>query len=375
MRKRTGAIIFGLVIFVVACGPVKDENKDIEETKVVQENTTAQVSEKVIDNGVNHDSGEMIEGALVCIPESLNETVDIDTLSYNYSMTERLEVLLDNVTSGGPGPDGIPPIEGGTFQSIDMADEFLIGEDKVFVLELSNIVYVFPQRILVWHEIVNLEDEDIALTYCPLTGSAISYMYPKGYDTSFGTSGNLINSNLLMYDRHTDAYISQIDGIGLNEALEGVELNSVPTFWTSWDRVKGAYKEAFVLTTDTGHRRNYNNDPYGSYTEDVGNNYYSDDGFMFNPLAIDDNQVFTSKYPVIGVKAGDERIAIDPQLVKELDEVEFMLNDLSHIAIYDQLLDTVRVYIDIDDIRINAEYFQVMWFAWYGFYSETEVLK
>ena len=63
---------------------------------------------------------------------------------------------------------------------------------------------VYPQRILVWHEIVNedIDNERISITYCPLTGSAIGY-YGKlaTYDTSYGTSGKLINSNLVMYDR------------------------------------------------------------------------------------------------------------------------------------------------------------------------------
>ncbi len=228
---------------------------------------------------------------------------------------------------------------------------------------------------MVWHEIVNLKERDVALTYCPLTGSAITYSYPDGLDTTFGTSGNLLSSNLLMYDRATDAYISQIDGIGLNHDLEGVVLNSVPTYWTNWSRVKAFYPAAKVLTDDTGHIRNYSRDPYGSYTGDATPNYYTSDSLYFLPLADDEEGTFHEKYPVIGVKAGNERMAIDPELVKTENEIRFLLGDLEHVAVYDPNLDTIRVYIEQNEKTYNAEYFQVMWFAWFGFYPNTEVMR
>ncbi len=65
--------------------------------------------------------------------------------------------LANNIVSGGPPPDGIPPIENPDYISVEEADEFLNNEDVVFVLETDDQIFVYLQRIMVWHEIVNKE--------------------------------------------------------------------------------------------------------------------------------------------------------------------------------------------------------------------------
>ena len=66
---------------------------------------------------------------------------------------------------------------------------------------------------MVWHEIVNetVNNESVSITYCPLTGSVIGYKGNIGEhtDTTYGTSGDLLNSNLVMYDRASQSYIPQ----------------------------------------------------------------------------------------------------------------------------------------------------------------------
>ena len=122
-------------------------------------------------------------------------------------LEERLEVFEANIRSGGPPPDGIPPIESPTYVSIEEADGVLDDRDVVFLVDYSGEVLVYPQNILVWHEIVNEEigGEKVSITYCPLTGSGIGF---KGSlsagGTTLGTSGKLLNSNLVMYDRKTN---------------------------------------------------------------------------------------------------------------------------------------------------------------------------
>ncbi len=244
---------------------------------------------------------------------------------------------------------------------------------------------MYPQSILVWHEIVNLSEHGLALTYCPLTGSCITYEYPEGIDTSLGTSGKLINSNLLMYDRSTDSFISQIDGIGLDQNLQGHSLGVVPTFWADWKDARDVYPEALVLMEDTGFIRDYNRDPYGSYTEDKEFNYYTTDGVIFPPLiANEDTPSKSDKHVVVGVKNGDERLAIEPEFVKDKGHHIFELAGDSFIAIHDESIDTVRVFDynnePIDDILQLEDldspiYFDVMWFAWYAFYPDTEVIE
>lgn len=316
---------------------------------------------------------------------------------------DRLDTILSNRMSGGPPPDGIPPIEVPDYYSIEDADDILNNPDRVFVLELKEQVLIYPQNILVWHEIVNLRDSDLALTYCPLTGSAITYKYPEDVDTTFGTSGSLINSNLLMYDRATDTYISQIHGTGLDKDLKGYQLETVPTFWTTWEQAKEAYPDALVLSIETGHMRNYTNDPYGSYTQDYPGNYYQEERLFFPALNDDEDNTFEKKYPITGVKFNNEFAAVDPALVKEENVVLFTLDDQEFLAVYDQTISAVRVFINDRELSFDPEdmmftdgdgmtytiqgiaedggrllsptYFDVMWFAWFGFYPDTLVLK
>ena len=313
---------------------------------------------------------------------------------------ERYEFLLDNKLSGGPPPDGIPPIEEPDYLTVEEASPDMEANEPVFVLELNNEVYIYPQRVLVWHEIINLED--LALTYCPLTGSAITYKLPEGSETSFGTSGSLINSNLLMYDRHSEAFISQIDGVGLDKDLKGVELETLPTYWMEWQVARKTYPSGKVLSTETGFIRNYNSDPYGSYVNEVSGNYYTESSLIFPALVEDIENVFHEKYSVIGIKSGNQRLALDPAFIEDEVIFKFELNGEDYISFYDENIANIRIFsneknlfIDFERGKIVTEsgqefnlkgrsendgelkspiYFEVMWFAWYGFYPDTEVI-
>ena len=137
--------------------------------------------------------------------------------------------------------------------------------------------FFYPQRILVWHEIVNefIDDEWVSITYCPLTGSTICYSGNDGIykNNNFGTSGRLLNSNLVMYDRTSNSFISQILGTGLNGDMNGVSLKARPIHWAEWSKAKLNFPDAIVLTTETGYLRDYYTDPYGTYEKEDKNSF------------------------------------------------------------------------------------------------------
>ncbi|MCT4660370.1 MAG: DUF3179 domain-containing protein, partial [Tissierellales bacterium] len=93
------------------------------------------------------------------IEETNETTITFDENEESILEEERAQ-LLDNVFSGGPPPDGIPPIEKPKFESIENADKWLNDYDRVFLYETKTNTYLFPQRVLVWHEIVNVKDVD-----------------------------------------------------------------------------------------------------------------------------------------------------------------------------------------------------------------------
>lgn len=313
--------------------------------------------------------------------------------------------LMDNVMSGGPPKDGIPPIDNPKYTSVSEND-YLNDFDQIFVYEADEGIFLYPQRILVWHEIVNdnIDGVNVAITYCPLTGSAICYLSDLNHpDNTYGTSGDLLNSNLVMYDRETDSYIPQILGQGISGTLNQTVIPTTPIHWTDWKDVKILYPYAKVLSKETGFFRDYSHDPYGTYLPDDENSYYYFGGPLFSVLNEDDT--FSEKKSVIGVKAGNEVIAIDPFLLKDEKVHAFEIGGFSAIALYDESLKVVRVFnrsvndnilefksvengfVDQNGVFYNYKghsenielepltYFDVMWFAWYAYYPNTGVIK
>jgi hypothetical protein len=320
-----------------------------------------------------------------------------------------LDNFARNVRSGGPPKDGIPPIDSPSYVSVQEADGLLGDDDVVFILESSDPVKIYPQYILVFHEIVNeeLDGEPISITYCPLTGSAICY---KGgietAHTTFGTSGKLLNSNLVMYDRETDSYWPQILGTAINGPSKGEGLDTVPVAWTLWGLAKAEHPDALVLSEETGFLRNYGSDPYGSYTDD--DSYYQARGPFFPVMNTDER--LPPKEVVVAIKVGDSEIAITKSVVAEMGIIDTEPRNTPVVAIYDEALDVVRVFSRrlngetfgfslqdgsiLDDsgstwnvngqaiegamdglslTRIN--HFDVMWFAWSAFYPDTDLIQ
>ena len=105
-------------------------------------------------------------------------------------------------------------------------------------------------------------------------------------------------------------------------------------------------------------------------------------------------------------KYSDNKIAINPETVKSLNLIQFGIGDIEAIAVYDQTIKAVRVFSSIyqnatlkftyqndklfdnrgtvwneNGISENGEklepliHFDVMWFAWYTYYPETQVIN
>ncbi|MDQ3239713.1 MAG: DUF3179 domain-containing protein, partial [bacterium] len=87
----------------------------------------------------------------------------------------KADPVIEKALSGGPGKDGIPAIDNPKFKNIN---EFKHSNDiQAIVLQNGDEVKVYPYNILTWHEIVNDEigDKKVAITFCPLCGSAVVF--------------------------------------------------------------------------------------------------------------------------------------------------------------------------------------------------------
>ncbi len=180
-------------------------------------------------------------------------------------------IPVEQIRHGGPPRDGIPSIDDPIFGTADQA-RFLRHDDRILGIARNGIAKAYPIRILNWHEVVNdrFGAEAIAVTYCPLCGTGMSFKAEvAGQERDFGVSGLLYNSDVLLYDRASESLWSQIASRAVSGPLVGTRLEMIATSHTSWADWRSRHPDTLVLSTDTGYRRDYGRDPYADYETDV----------------------------------------------------------------------------------------------------------
>ena len=180
---------------------------------------------------------------------------------------------LSEILSGGVPKDGIPALDDPKFVSIDNAAKWLRPTEPVIALEILGQARAYPLQVLIWHEIVNdqFNGRYVAVTFCPLCNASIVFdRNVDGTILDFGTTGNLRNSDLVMYDRQTESWWQQITGRGLVGEYADVLLSRLPAHIVSFEQFSASYPDAMVLSRETGYRRNYGANPYRGY-DDINN--------------------------------------------------------------------------------------------------------
>lgn len=183
----------------------------------------------------------------------------------------KTSIDLDLLLSGGVGKDGIPALSNPKFEPISQTD---ISKDTLGIyIELNGEEKFYPYNILVWHEIVNdkVGGEPVAITFCPLCGSAVAYNPVVDDETlEFGVSGLLYESNLVMYDRASESFWSQSIGESIVGEHLGDKLEILPFQLITLEQTREKHPNALIMSTDTGFGRNYDNTPYGNYNDTDG---------------------------------------------------------------------------------------------------------
>lgn len=209
----------------------------------------------------------------------------------------------DEIRSGGPPPDGIPPIDDPKFVRQCSVD-WLTASEPVLDLQIGDDARAYPLRIMTWHEIVNdtIDGVPVTISYCPLCNSAIAYDRRVDGDVlDFGTSGQLLRSSLVMYDRQTESLWSHFTATAVVGSLTGTALETFPVQTISFDDFRGAHPDGLVLSQDTGHSRDYGRNPYSGYDDP------SASPFLFDGDADDTLPPMTR---VIGVERRGQAVAL-----------------------------------------------------------------
>lgn len=181
------------------------------------------------------------------------------------------------ILSGGPPRDGIPALSDPQF--IQINDEKGIEDrEPVVTVEIEGAVpRAYPIRYLTWHEIINDTAGGVpyAVTYCPLCNSAPTFdRRVEGQVLTFGVTGKLKDSNLIMYDRETESWWQQAIGEGIVGEFTGVELAQLPSWMESWAEFKARNPNGLVMA-EPAFPRSYGQNPYVSYDS-------SSQPFLFN---------------------------------------------------------------------------------------------
>ena len=170
--------------------------------------------------------------------------------------------------------DNIPSIDAPKFVEPSEASGWLKDVEPVVSLQIDGDARADPLQILTWHEIVNdvVGEVSVAVTFCPLCNSAIAFdRRLDGEILEFGVSGNLRNSDLIMYDRQTHSWWQQFTGEGIVGKHAGRNLEYIPAFIVSFADFKQAHPSGKVLSRETGYARQYGRNPYAGYDTVQGN--------------------------------------------------------------------------------------------------------
>tara|TARA_R110002073_G_scaffold35970_17_gene104937 strand:+ start:3821 stop:4822 length:1002 start_codon:yes stop_codon:yes gene_type:complete len=272
-------------------------------------------------------------------------------------------IPVREIQSGGPPKDGIPALSNPKLVSAAEAS-YLGPSDRVVGVVSGRESRAYPLAILNYHEIINdrIGELPIAVTYCPLCDSAVVFdrRTPLG-EREFGVSGLLYNSNVLMYDRsNAESLWSQIKGEGVSGPGARKKLTVLPMELTTWAAWQTRHPNTTVISSETGHRRNYRTSPYAGY--------FQQPNLMFPAKPI--SNALPLKERMVGVWDDTAALAIPVSaFAGKSTQIEKSLGSKKFTVAFDANDQTIRVV----EADAGLQWMNTFWFAWYAFRPGTEI--
>ncbi|GAB5491751.1 MAG: hypothetical protein Phog2KO_19660 [Phototrophicaceae bacterium] len=264
----------------------------------------------------------------------------------------------------------------------------------------------------------------VMLAYCTLCGAGILYdvtipdltytdtegnLIEAGETVlEFGSTGMLMRSNKLMYDRNTNTVWNAFTGIPAfgDLATSGIELPLLPVVVTTWSDWLEDHPDTSVLSLETGFARNYTNG--AAYSD-----YFNDSNFIMFPSFQQNTDTVQNKEMIFGLIISDTPRAYPLTILVDEPVVNDTLDDLEIVIISEASPErdffepggaAVRAYeragltfslddngVLVDDMGNTWQLTEdtliaedgrrleriaghlAFWFGWYGFYPETDL--
>ena len=233
---------------------------------------------------------------------------------------DRSMIDLKDVVSGGVPRDGIPPIDNPQFTQVQSVNN-LSDNSPVIVVNIGGDARAYPLEVMTRHEIVNdlIADIPIAVTFCPLCNSALAYKRQvDGKTLRFGVSGNLLNSDLIMWDDATESWWQQLTGDAIAGDFSGMRLEFVTSQLVGFGVFRERYPEGKVLRGPFGA---YGRNPYPGYDS-------SNKPFLFRG-PVDERLHPTER--VLAAKVAGEPVAFPFSMLRNNNVVNHTVGDTDFV--------------------------------------------
>lgn len=257
---------------------------------------------------------------------------------------QELRAIKENMLQTSVIYGQIPAIVNPSYIPVRDANMILNAPDPVFVAFLPDGPRIYPQRILVWHEVVNdvVDGHAYTITYSPISGCVAAYdSQVNGVNLTFDTQGQLYNANSVLIDRNTGSLWMQLIGMAFDGPLTGRGMKQIPIWWTTWGYASKIYPNAKVLAQPRSTRKPYGRDPYGSYL--TPGNYYDDQRILYPVGPVVDRRM-NLKQRVLGLELDGLMLAVNEDYVRQRKVVNFFMGPTPMVALLDPRLNVIRIF-------------------------------
>lgn len=234
--------------------------------------------------------------------------------------------------------DAIRSIDAPSFRRVSSASP---NELCIVYAPSDDQARAYPVRILNFHEIVNDEvaGVPIAVTWCPLCGSGVVYeRIAASRRLTFGVSGKLLHSDLVMFDRETGSEWKQSSGYCISGQHKGKELTLLGGRMMSCGEFLSRFDNGAVLAEPAWSGHDYARDAFEVYarSEIIGPpelSYGGNRKEMQRELTRHVPSILRPKESVLGIRTSERALAFPRSVVERNRSVIRTVVDNWHLVV------------------------------------------
>ncbi len=246
---------------------------------------------------------------------------------------------------------------------------YLQDSDLLMVVSHNGITRAYPHKILNLREVVNdrFGDTPVLVSYSPLCSSGAAFIAQvNGLPVEFGVSGMVHNNGVVMYDRRYNNLWGQITGEAVVGQNAGDRLRRVPARTVSWAGLKTHHTDVHVLKPSATDEVRLDQPSFGNYDTSKR---------LYYPVSAKDGRTHP-KEPVYGIELNGYALAISEKYLQKRylqKKPEITRAVGGHVIVVRRREDGSVTATDKDN-GAEIPVVRLFWFAWYTFYTNTELV-